>query len=163
MPRFYVCALTDLVTSNRGFILAVARSNCRGDYQAAEDITQIAMMKAIFSPSPLVDLTKIKSWLKSITINAALNYFRKNRPLEPIDDLDLVGVTMPIEPDARIDEVKKRISRLPDKQKQAVEMHFYEDKTFSEISKELEVPYNTAKANCRHGTMKVKNSVRKLH
>ena len=53
----------------------------------------------------------------------------------------------------------EEIEQLPSKQKTAVLLRVYEDLSFKEIAQIMDCPYDTAKANYRHGLMKLKASM----
>jgi RNA polymerase sigma-70 factor (ECF subfamily) len=52
--------------------------------------------------------------------------------------------------------VAKELENLPERQRAALTLRIFEDLSFNEIAQIMECPYDTAKANYRHGLLKLK-------
>lgn len=57
----------------------------------------------------------------------------------------------------RSEYVKKALEQIPGKQREAIEMIFFEGYTQNEISEKLKLPLGTVKTRCRQGMMKLQN------
>lgn len=134
-----------------------------GNLETAEDIVHDSIIKAIMSRKDLRETSSLRAWLRSIVTNACHNYYRKNK--KEFVELDSVQLTAPeiAEYDVLAErkiQLKKEIERLPPKQKMAVYMRIYQGKSFKEIAEAMNAPYNTAKANYRHGLLVVRRRMR---
>lgn len=142
--------------------MTVAGQHCHGDFAAADDIVQIATMKAINGVENLKNKNALKGWLLTITRNEARNYFRRERRYVPLDEsYEQLATPEPKEFDPRILQLRDEIDKLSPKQKQVLDKCVYEDKSIAQIAREIGAPYDTAKANYRHGLTKIKKNLRK--
>ncbi|MCJ8276295.1 MAG: RNA polymerase subunit sigma-24, partial [Bdellovibrionales bacterium] len=55
--------------------------------------------------------------------------------------------------------VKELIKLLPDKKRRALELRVYKDMSFKEVASDMNCPYDTAKANYRHGLLKIREQM----
>lgn len=135
------------------------------DIGLAEDVAQDSFLKAYQHLDSFESRASFKSWLFQITVNTAKNKLRDRfMQASPIEDAP-VGVA----PSAETTLQKKTtgkylnalIDQLPDRQRTAVVLRVYEDLSFQEIATIMACPYDTAKANFRHGLLKIKREVEK--
>jgi RNA polymerase sigma-70 factor (ECF subfamily) len=130
------------------------------DLTLAEDVVQESFIKAFENIDRFEERSSFKSWIFQITINTAKNRLRgKVRHFDSIDQVDL-AVAPTIERDMMSVDfeavVRDEVEKLPPKQKTALRLRVYEDLSFQEIAEIMNCPYDTAKANYRHGLMKLK-------
>jgi len=76
-----------IIKDNYSWMLALA-SRVVGDQSLGEDVVQEALIKAVSNLSDLREQKNIKSWLRRITVNLAINKVRQSSRLaeEPFDD-----------------------------------------------------------------------------
>lgn len=132
------------------------------DHFQAEDIVQESFLKAYEKLSSFEFRSAFKSWLYRIAINTAKNSLRGKKINIDIDSMqisveNLCELNM-IEKQL-IEQVKIIIQFLPDKQKHALELRVFSDMSFKEVAKKMSCPYDTAKANYRHGLLKIKEKL----
>lgn len=128
----------------------------------AEDIVQESLMKAFEKISSFQFRSAFKSWLYRIVINTAKNSLRSMKPTVEIDK-----VSIQVENQCEGHLVDKQlllraqalIKHLPDKQKKAVQMRVFKDMSFKEVAHKMDCPYDTAKANYRHGLIKLREKM----
>lgn len=128
----------------------------------AEDIVQESLLKAYEKLASFQFRSAFKSWLYRIAINTAKNSLRSKKPMVDIDQ-----VQIQVENECEMDliqrqlfeQTQKVIETLPDKQRAAVELRVYKDLSFKEVAKKMQCPYDTAKANYRHGLIKIKEKM----
>ena len=133
-----------------------------GQRQDAEDIVQESFMKAFEKLSGFQFRSAFKSWMYRIVINTAKNSLRSKKPNVDIDSVQLkvdnVCESTLIDKQL-IEQAKIIIDVLPDKQKKAVSLRVFEDLSFKEVAESMDCPYDTAKANYRHGLLKLKEKM----
>ena len=136
-----------------------------GNGAQVEDIVQDTFLKAYKNLSRFEHRSSFKSWLYQIFMNTLRNSLR-GRTLLPIEDLEL-SHEQDIEKQYLQNELAQRlknsIRELPPKQQMAVSLRVYEDLSFDEIAQIMACPYDTAKANYRHGLMKLKTLLKEVH
>lgn len=126
----------------------------------AEDVAQDAFLKAFDKLQTFQFRSTFKSWLYRIAINTAKNRMRKWRPQVDINDV-VVPVDCQVVDDMIFQEdctqLRDHINRLPLKQKQAMKLRTYNDMSFRQVARRMKCPYDTAKANYRHGLVSLRS------
>ncbi|MCB0415746.1 MAG: sigma-70 family RNA polymerase sigma factor [Bdellovibrionales bacterium] len=128
-----------------------------------EDVVQDTFIKAYTKLETFRGQSSFKSWLFKIGLNTAKNKLRSQRVGQL--NLEKVHLSHGSKVENRIyhsnvkSQILQAIERLPQKQKEAIYLRIFEDLSFKEIADLMESPYDTAKANYRHGLMKLKNSL----
>ncbi len=125
--------------------------------EVAEDIVQISTMKAINALPNFRGESGLKTWTIKIMHNTATNWNRAQKEFLNVDDIQLEAPTIPIDPYLSEKQLlRDAIEKLPPRQRIAFSLHVLEGKTFVEIAAVMKCPYNTAKANYRHGLLAIK-------
>lgn len=133
-------------------------------HDLAEDIVQDTFVKAYKKLSTFEGRSSFKSWLFQIAINTAKNKLRATKDTVNIDTVQIsIGglTTEGIEKQGISELIKGFVDELPEKQKIALTLRIYDDLSFKEIAAIMECPYDTAKANYRHGLMSIKKNMEK--
>ena len=130
--------------------------------QISEDIVQESLVKSYFKIKSFEGRSSFKNWLFKITINTLRNKMRsRSRTFISLDKLNFISVdamTEDILSQKQLQELLlSEVNMLPAKQQQALKLRVFEDLSFKEISEKMNCPYDTAKANYRHGLLKLKN------
>lgn len=152
-------AYAELVKRHQKALLRLVLKFAR-DLDLAEDILQDSFVKAYQKINQFEGRSSFKSWLYRIAINTAKNKLRSLKKEQV--SLDDVQVSQSAEAESALlreavqKRMKEEIDELPDKQKTALTLRIYEDMSFKEIAQIMDCPYDTAKANYRHGLMKLK-------
>jgi RNA polymerase sigma-70 factor (ECF subfamily) len=117
----------------------------------AEELAQEVFLRVYRSRESYQPTAKFTTWLFRIATHLALNSLRdgKNRRLEqPLED-DSAETPVRQVPDqrpsveqtmvhqARLDEIRRAVAMLPEKQRAAVLMHKYQEMEYSQIAKVL--------------------------
>lgn len=131
------------------------------DLDAAEDVVQEAFFKAYQKLATFEGRSSFKSWLFQIAVNTAKNKLRATRK----DSVSLQDVRLATSAEAEKDltamgirgVLQEEIETLPEKQRLALTLRIYDDLSFKEIAEIMDCPYDTAKANYRHGLMKLRH------
>ena len=130
------------------------------DHAVAEELAQEVFLRVYRSRNTYEPTAKFTTWLFRIATHLALNWLRdgKNeRGQERLDDVTGDGPAREV-PDRRItveqkmlfevrlDEVRRAISALPEKQRAAVLMHKYEEMEYSQIARALDCSESAVKS-----------------
>ena len=129
------------------------------DQGHAEDVAQEAFLKAFEKLGTFQFRSSFKSWLFRIAINTAKNRLRKKRPMidhEKVVLLEEARAEKDLLENELKDQLRLEIEKLPAKQKKAMKLRIYGDLSFQEVANKMKCPYDTAKANYRHGLMKLR-------
>jgi RNA polymerase sigma-70 factor (ECF subfamily) len=133
-----------------------------GDTGAAEDVLQDVFMQLWKNPGAF-DSSRgsLGAWLAVITRNRAIDALRKRRPESDIED-----VIISVEPDMageaeRVqvrEKVRATLSGMPDGQRKALELAYYEGLTHSEIAAKTGEPLGTIKTRIRAGLLTLRKA-----
>lgn len=155
-------AFSRLVEKHQRTMMRVALRITR-DLELAEDVVQDSFLKAFQKLESFEGRSSFKSWMYQITLNTAKNKIRgTHRETIGVDKLMLAAEA---KSEARLSLqdlqlfIRSAVEELPERQKMALTLRIFEDLSFKEIAEIMECPYDTAKANYRHGLMKIKERV----
>lgn len=126
------------------------------DKERAEDVVQDSFAAAFLKIKTLKNKEKIKSWIASIVVNKAKNSLRK-KFFEPLDVLmeEFVECEPDIDKTRLVDKLCCLVNLLPDRQRKAVIFRDFLGMSFKEVADKMNCCYDTAKANYRHGRLKI--------
>ena len=110
----------------------------------------------------------LEPWLFTLARNRALDHMRlkreKQRRREDALELPPAAVAAPnpehiIERQRRAEQVRALMRALPQQQRQAIELAFFEGMTHSEIAERLREPLGTVKSWIRNGLMRLREAL----
>ena len=130
--------------SLRRFLLAL----CGGDSNMADDIAQDALVRAYVSSGSFLGLSKFSTWLFKIAYNCYIDHTRKQKP-ETIstDESQALNILASEETDAafKYQKLYQALDQLKEKEKAAIILHYFEDRSIKEISSILQTAQGTVK------------------
>lgn len=152
-----------LVTPHREQLLRLSARVVK-DMRTAEEVVQEALMKAYEKLHMFSGTAPFKAWLNQIAVNTAKNRLRGKAPR---DFADLQTMEIPGEESLENtlmersagQLLRKLVAALPDRQRTAVTLHVFDQMDFHEVARVMNCPYDTAKANYRHGIMALRRSM----
>lgn len=116
-------------------IVALAHSKV-GDRHLAEDIAQETFAKACFKLKELRDKRKFAGWLGAICRNICMDMLRGRRNFET-SDMTSIAAERNVEEFEEDEQIRKVISRLPEKMRETIYLKFYDGMTYEKISEVL--------------------------
>ena len=130
------------------------------NHAVAEELAQEVFLRVYRSRSSYEPTAKFTTWLFRIATHLALNSLRDGKNEKSQDRLDENADDLPVRQvsdrrptveatmvyEARLEEVRKAIGMLPDKQRAAVLMHKYEEMEYSQIAKALNCSESAVKS-----------------
>jgi RNA polymerase sigma-70 factor (ECF subfamily) len=144
----------------RRFLLGLLR-----DAASANDVLQATFAKAVevgHATSP----ESRKAWLFQVAYREAMALRRREAAASRATER-LVWTQRPADDPAdeplirfeTVEAVRAALEKLPEKQRQLVQMRIYEEKTFATIAEELDIPLGTALARMRSALGKLRQCV----
>jgi RNA polymerase sigma-70 factor (ECF subfamily) len=132
----------------------------------AEELAQEALA-AVWRKADQYDPAKAgaSTWIFTIARNLRIDAFRKeNRPEFDPDDPALVpeperSAEETVFASQRAEHLKVALRALPEEQRHVVHLSFYEDRTHTEIAKQLDIPLGTVKSRLRLAFQRISNSL----
>lgn len=141
----------------RRFLLGVLR-----DHQLAGDVLHVTFTKVMTQGHTSREETR-KAWLFRVAYHEAMAILRRRttgdrvvRRMAWSKDATGESADVSLMREESVAAVREVIERLPPDQRQVVRMRIYEEKTFAEISAELNIPLGTALGRMRAAMEKMR-------
>lgn len=142
--------------SLRRFLLAL----CGGDSHEADDIAQDALVRAYVASGSFLGLSKFSTWLFRIAYNCYMDRQRKSRPNTiSTDSVQAQNIPSSEHTDDRFkyQQPYQALEALPEKEKAAIILHYFEDLSIKEIASILRTPPGTVKYHLSIGRNHLKS------
>lgn len=141
----------------RRFLLAL----CNGDAPLADDLAQDTLVRAYVASGSFLGLSKFSTWLFRIAYNCYLDNCRRNKSDRevPVDGREALSVASDEASDAsfRHQQLYQAMDKLPQKEKAAIVLFYFEDRSIKEISSILNMPSGTVKYHLSVGRTHLKS------
>jgi RNA polymerase sigma-70 factor, ECF subfamily len=154
-------AMADLYDRYSGVVYGVAL-RVLANTTAAEDVVQEVFLQLWRNPQAFdADRGRLAPWLAVIARNRAIDHLRK-RPLE--DDIDELPISTGVDMEGEaarklaIEKVRGVLTQLPQDQRKALEMAFFEGMTHTEIAGKTGEPLGTVKTRIRTGLLALRKA-----
>ena len=155
-PERFIDLIRAEQESLRRFLLAL----CGGDSQEADDIAQDALVRAYVASGSFLGLSKFSTWLFRIAYNCYVDRYRKVLP-ETIqaDTPQALNIPASDETDSsfKYQQLYQALDRLPEKEKAAIILHYFEDRSIKEIASILKIPQGPVKYHLSIGRNHLKS------
>lgn len=136
-------------------VLKVAYQNTR-DLCESEDIVQEVFLALFSRPLPKEE-EHLKAWLIRVTLNKSRSFLRSaRRKVQPLDESLAPAERLAAPPDFAQDEVLSKLLTLPEAEKNALYLHYYEGYSAKEIGKFLKRSENAVYILLSRGRAKLK-------
>ena len=142
--------------SLRRFLLAL----CSGNAALADDIAQDALVRAYVASGSFLGLSKFSTWLFRIAYNCYIDHCRKVRPDQTsLEDAVALPASETSDASFRYQQLYQALERIPEKEKAAIALFYFEDKSIKEISAILNMPQGTVKYQLSMGRNHLKQYI----
>ena len=140
----------------RRFLLAL----CNGDAALADDIAQDALVRAYVASGSFLGLSKFSTWLFRIAYNCYIDNCRKAKPEKaPVEEAYNLPGTDTSDKSFRYQQLYQALEKLPEKEKAAIALFYFEDRSIKEISAILDMPAGTVKYQLSMGRNHLKQHI----
>ena len=142
--------------SLRRFLLAL----CNGDAALADDIAQDTLVRAYVASGSFLGLSKFSTWLFRIAYNCYVDHCRKVRPEQvPVEEALSLASGDASDQSFRYQQLYQALEQLPEKEKAAIALFYFEDRSIKEISAILNMPRGTVKYQLSMGRQHLKQHI----
>ncbi|USG68270.1 RNA polymerase sigma factor [Brevibacillus ruminantium] len=155
MDRKVEKLLTRFIAENKENVYRLAFSYVK-NAENALDIVQDSIHKALSSSATLESEGAMKSWFYRIVVNTSLDFLRKQKRIQLVDDktLELHG---PTSEDAYPDiDLEKALEELPHAFRTVVVLRYFEDLKIEEIAEVMNENTNTIKTRLYQALRKLR-------
>jgi RNA polymerase sigma-70 factor (ECF subfamily) len=135
-----------------------------GDTALADDIAQEALVRAYVASDRFVG--NFKAWLFRIAYNCFIDNLRRLPPSPlSIDSTEVMREAdgaIGARPDGafRNEELRQALARIPEKERTAIILHYFEDLSVKEIAAVMQIPAGTVKYHLSMGRTRLKQYIR---
>ena len=134
----------------RRFLLGL----CCGDSATADDIAQDALVRAYVASGLFMGLAKFRTWLFRIAYNCFVDYTRRRKEtLSAMEGGPELRVASADSADSsfRYQQLYMALERLPEKERAAIVLFYFEDRSIKDIASILDMPAGTVKYHLSTG------------
>ena len=137
------------------------------NYFMAEDAAQDAFVTAWMKLDTLQEPKKYGSWVCRIAKNCALNMISRYRSFLPLDVVDNLDISDDQSQNPSVlyalseekNEVSNSIGRLPEKVRQIIHLHYFEDLSIAEIADRMRISEGTVKRQLHDGRKRIRKEL----
>ena len=136
----------------------------------AEDIFQETFVKVVITirDGRYTESGKFFSWVTRIAHNLVIDFFRREKGENTVStdesEVDLLNnaklaercAQTAIDSEQTFIDLQHLIEKLPQEQREVVEMHYFQEMTFKEIAEEKGISINTALGRMRYGILNMR-------
>lgn len=136
----------------------------------AEDIFQETFVKVVVTirDGRYTESGKFYSWVTRIAHNLIIDFFRREKGENTIStdetEVDILNnaklsdrcAQSTIDSEQTLVDLHLLINKLPQEQREVVQMHYFQEMTFKEIAEEKGISINTALGRMRYGIMNMR-------
>ncbi|MFB4316549.1 SigE family RNA polymerase sigma factor [Actinomadura sp. 21ATH] len=142
----------------RGHILLRAALHLTGDRAEAEDLLQAALAKTYLAWDRIQDRSSVDGYVRRAMVNTQISWWRRRKlEIYPTDDLP----DQPVDDHTRRSELRdalgRALDRLPERQRMAVVLRYYEDMPENEIAEVLGISVGTVKSTVSRAMAKLRD------
>jgi RNA polymerase sigma-70 factor (ECF subfamily) len=145
-------AFGEIILKYQDFIFNLIKGYVKIE-EEAKDITQDVFIRAYKGIEKFRGDSKLSSWLYRIAYNLSINWIKRKKIDEVEINEDMVENTTVtkdwydkmFEKEMIFENLNKVIENLPQKYKIVIKLYYFEDRSYSEIAKILNIPLNTVK------------------
>jgi len=159
-------AFESLVREYQQVVYAFCR-RLTGAHQSADDLAQETFIKAYFALSRFDPKWPFFPWLRKIALNTSLNYLKTRKRERPLESgpREVRGIDPPAvedQPQVRFEKAEfeerflRAVDSLPDEQRRVFVLRFYENLSYDEISKTLDLPSGTVMSRLNRARLKLR-------
>jgi len=136
------------------------------DHDTAQDVLQETFIKAFQNFHQFKQDSQLYTWLYRIATNEALQQLNKMKRMQKTDEdaenhlVNLVADNADIEGEEIQILLQKAIQTLPEKQKLVFTMRYYEELSYEEISKIVDMSVGTLKTNFHYAKQKIEEYIK---
>ena len=139
------------------------------DTDLVEDLISETFLKAFEKFDTFNDRYAFSTWIYTIARNVLIDYFRKNKKVENIDDINEGRLSIidknadvlqeKIDVKIGVEQIKKILNTLPKLQKECILLRYLEDMEYKKIAEVTDKSQDNVRQAISRGLKKLKNYV----
>lgn len=160
-----------VLMDRHGRMAQVVCRNIVGDPDEARDVVQDVFFSLWRRGGWVCEGPKFSTWLHRVVINRAIDHRRRRRDvptqdtvlatvIEASDDPRSVPADRALEQRQAGDRLRAAVERLPDAQRQAMRLHYFEDADVPEIMARMATTESSVRSLLKRGRMALRDDLR---
>jgi RNA polymerase sigma-70 factor (sigma-E family) len=146
--------------ASRGPALLRSALRLTGDRAEAEDLLQAALAKTYLAWDRIQDRAAMDGYIRRAMVNLQISWWRRRRlEIYPTDELPEQAVDDHTRRSELHDALGRALERLPERQRTAVKLRYYEDMPETEIAHVLGISVGTVKSTVSRAMAKLRDDV----
>jgi RNA polymerase sigma-70 factor, ECF subfamily len=129
----------------------------------AEDVMQEIFFQVWNNPNTFVQgRGSLGAWLAVVARNRAIDFLRRRRPSDSVDEVILTSKTSlasEIERNMMMERIRELLKNLPPEQQTSVELAFFEGLSHAEIAAKTGDPLGTVKTRIRSALISIRKAI----
>jgi RNA polymerase sigma-70 factor (sigma-E family) len=143
--------------AERGAVLLRAATQLTSDRAEAEDLLQAALAKTYLAWDRIEDRSAVDGYVRRAMVNTQISWWRRRKlDVYPTDQLPDRPVEDHTDRSEMRDALGRALRRLPERQRLAVMLRYYEDMSEREIAEVLGVSVGTVKSTVSRGMARLR-------
>ncbi len=148
-----------------GFVKSITLRYASNNMES-EEIVNDTFLK-IFNNLAKYDYSRaFQAWLRTIAVNTAIDYFRKNQKYvhqADIDDVEVADMSVDIISKISAEEILALVQKLPPSYRTVFTLYVVEGYNHREIADMLGIKEGTSKSNLQDARKKLQNMIKVYH
>lgn len=161
-------SLRQLVERHHSSLVGYLYRMVNGDRPLAEDLAQESFLRMVRNLAQYEYPKRFKTWLYAIATNQVRDYYRRAemRHTQSMPEKLILPQTGSLSPEAvtiQQDETRRALAALadlPDKQREAIVLFYYEEMSLAEVAEVLAIPVGTVKSRLSVGIGRLRQTIR---
>ncbi len=124
------------------------------DEVLAQDATQDAFVRVYRGLGRFKGTAKLSTWMYRIVKNVCYDYFKRQRPAGLDEEFDAEALAdsagadpgVGFQSDWRHAQLRRAVGQLPQKQRLAITLHYFQDLAYEEVAAVMNLPLGTVKS-----------------
>ncbi|HEV7523853.1 MAG TPA: sigma-70 family RNA polymerase sigma factor [Acidimicrobiia bacterium] len=158
-------ALTEMYDQFGSYVFGLA-ARVIGERRAAEDVTQDVFLSLWERPDAFdPERGRLRTFVGTLAHRRAIDLIRREEARRrrtardaatvlPIPDVDELAIAI-----VAAENVRAEVGRLPEEQREAIELAYFGGRTYRQVARELGIPEGTAKSRMRLGLRRISDAL----
>jgi RNA polymerase sigma-70 factor (ECF subfamily) len=155
-------AMTDIFDRYGSLVYSVSLRVLKDPGQA-EDVMQEIFFQLWKNPNTFVQgRGSLGAWLAVVARNRAIDFLRRRKPTDSVDEVVLVSktnISSEIERNIMVEKIRELMKSLPSEQQKSVELAFFEGLSHAEVAAKTGDPLGTVKTRIRLALISLRKAI----
>ena len=129
-----------------------------GDFFDRQDLYQDIFVHAFQSVAKFRGEASFSSWLYRIALNRCIDFMRRNKPVEELEETQAMTDAAPLEQRSKLRAIHRALAKIKGPQRICFHLHYIEDWDVNRIAETMSMSHGTVKSHLNRARVKIKKS-----